>query len=300
MQLFVTGGTGAIGGHAVPALVAAGHSVRALARNDAKARVLAAQGAEPVQVSLFDRDGLTDAFAGCDGVVNLASALPSTTAFIRAKAWQGCQRIRTEGSAAVVDAALRAGVDVLIQESVAMIYADGGDRWLDESSPVEHYPISAGNHAAEASARRFTESGGRGVVLRFGLFYGPGAAHSEQLLALARWHYGFAPGRAESYVSSIYLADGAAAVVAALELPSGVYNVVDDEPVTKREHALAITDGVGKRPWVKGPGRLALLLGNRTTSLTRSLRVSNRKLRSAGWEPRFPSVREGYVAMAGG
>lgn len=54
MRLFVTGGTGAIGGYAVPALVEAGHIVSALARNPAKAEVLRGQGATPVAVSLFD------------------------------------------------------------------------------------------------------------------------------------------------------------------------------------------------------------------------------------------------------
>ena len=75
MRVFVTGGTGAIGVHTVPALVAAGHAVTALARSDAKAGVLRSQGAEPISVSLFDRRGLADAFAGHDAVVNLASAV---------------------------------------------------------------------------------------------------------------------------------------------------------------------------------------------------------------------------------
>ena len=105
MRVFVTGGTGAIGAHAVPALIAAGHSVTALARSDAKAAVPRGQGAVPVSVSLFDRRGLADAFAGHDAVVNLASALPSTTAFIRKSAWTECERVRSEGSATVVDAA---------------------------------------------------------------------------------------------------------------------------------------------------------------------------------------------------
>lgn len=56
-----------------------------------------------------------------------------------------------EGSAAVVDAALDAGVARVLQESVAMLYRDRGDRWIDEQWPVDHYPIAVGNHAAEAA-----------------------------------------------------------------------------------------------------------------------------------------------------
>ncbi len=298
MRVFVTGGTGAIGGYAVPALVAAGHEVRALARSDVAAAALRAHGATPVRVSLFDRDGLAENFDGCAAVVNLASALPGTTSFIRKSAWAECHRIRRDGSAAVVDAAIAAGVPRVLQESVAMIYADAGDRWIDEESPVDNFPIAVGNHAAEASARRFTGSGGVGVVLRFGLFYGIGAAHSEQLVALARRRIGFRAGRPGAYVSSIHLADAADAVVSALRTDSGTYNIVDDLPVTKRDHTAALAGAVGRHPVVTGPGRAALLLGERTTSLTRSLRVSNKRFRSAaGWRPHYASVWEGYAHM---
>ena len=82
MRVFVTGGTGAIGSHAVPALIAAGHEVTAMVRNDAKASVVAGQGATPLPVSLFDRDALSEAFRGHDAVVNMASALPSPQRFV--------------------------------------------------------------------------------------------------------------------------------------------------------------------------------------------------------------------------
>lgn len=296
MRVFVTGGTGAIGGYAVPALDSAGHSVSALARTQSKADNLKRQGATPVFVSLFDRSGLSAAFAGHDAVINLASALPSSATFLSRSAWRACERVRSEGSAAVVDAAQAAGVPKLIQESVVMLYADGGNNWIDEDHPVDHYPITAGNHCAEANARTFT---GTATVLRFGVFYGRGAAHSEQILKLARHHIGFAPGRPDSYISSIYLPDAAAAVTAAVSGPGGLYNIVDDHPVTKREYAQASCDAVGVRPWLSGPGRLGLLLGDRLTSLTRSLRVSNERFKAeTSWCPAFPSVRDGLPAMA--
>ena len=299
MRVFVTGGTGAIGSRAVPALINAGHTVSALARNEAKAGVLRGQGAAPMLVSLFDRDGLTAAFSGHDAVVNLASALPSPQRFVFKSAWTECQRIRTEGSAAVTDAARAAAVSRVVQESVAMIYRDGADRSIGEDWPTDRYPIAAGNHAAEVNARRFGDAGGTAVVLRFGIFYGRGAAHSQQIMAMARRHIGSRAGRGDAYVSSIHLADAANAVVAALECAGGTYNVVDDEPVTTRENALAMADAVGAEPWISGPGRLALLLGDRTTSMTRSLRVRNTRFRStANWKPQYPSVREGYLAMA--
>jgi nucleoside-diphosphate-sugar epimerase len=238
MRVFVAGGTGAIGGYAVPALIRAGHAVSALARSDAKAEVLRGQGAPPVQLSLFDRDALATVFENHDAVINLASALPPTMKFILRSAWRECDHVRIKGSAAVVDAAQAAGVPRLIQESVAMIYADGGQEWIDEDHPVEHYPIARGNHAAEA-------------------------------------------------------------VVAALTCSGGTYNIVDDQPVTKRQYARACADAVGVTLWGTVPGRIGLLLGDRLTSLTRSLRVSKARFRdAAGWQPQYPSLVEGYHAMA--
>ena len=299
MRVFVTGRTGAIGGYTVPALVAAGHDVTAMGRSDMKAQVLRSQGAAAVQVSLFDRDRLATAITGHDVVVNMASTLPSPQRFILKSAWTECQRIRTQGSATVVDAALAAGVARVVQESVAMIYHDGGNQWIDEDWNIDQYPIAAGNHAAESSARRFAESGRDAVILRFALFYGPGAAHSEQIMAMARRHIAFEASRRDTYVSSIHLVDAASAVVAALQCPSGTYTIVDDDPVTKKQNTQAIAEAVGTRQWITGPGRLALVLGDRTTSMTRSLRVSNGRFRAAAdWRSRYPSVREDYRAMA--
>jgi nucleoside-diphosphate-sugar epimerase len=299
MRVFVTGATGAIGKYAVPTLVAAGHQVTALARTDTKAEQLRQQGATPTLVSLFDRDGLTTEFKGHDAVVNLASALPPTHRALFSSAWEPCQHVRTEGSAAVVDAAIQAGVSRVIQESVVMVYADRGADWITEDSSVDHFPIARGNHAAEANAHRFGATGADAVILRFGLFYGRGAEHSEQIMAMALHHIGFQAGRPNSYVSSIHLGDAASAVAAALDTPAGTYNVVDDRPVTAHDNTVAMAEAVHTAPWTRVPGRLALLLGQRTTSLTRSLRVSNARLRnSTPWAPQHPSVREGYRAMA--
>lgn len=301
MKVFVLGGTGAIGRPAVDALVDAGHDVSALARNAERAALLEGKGARPVDVSMFDRDGLTAAFRGHDAVVNLATSQPSTFTFIFLRAWRDTGRIRTEGSANVVDAALSADVPVVVQESVVMLCRDHGDQWVDETAPVDHYPMAVGNHAAEASANRFTRAGGTGIVLRFGFFYGTGASHAEQFLSMAR--FGIVPvlGRPDGFLSSIHVDDGGRAAAAALTVPAGTYNVVDDEPLTKRAYATAIADAAGRRAWLRGPGRATRLLGHRTSSLSRSIRASNAKLRNASdWKPRYPSAREGWQAMTAG
>ena len=299
MKVFIAGGTGAIGSHAVPALIKAGHTVTALARTPEKAAILTKQGAKPVTVSIFDRAALTAAFARHDAVINLTSAIPPMTQFMRTAAWRDNDRVRTEGSAAIVDAAMAAGVTRVLQESVAMLYPDGGTAWIDEDVPTDRYPMAHANLAAEANAKRFSDTGGIGIVLRFGWFYGPGATHSEQFLAFARRRVCVMMGRPDGYVSSIHMADGGAAVAAALHASAGTFNVVDNEPLTKRNYADALATAAGKQAWLYYPGRLALLLGERSTSLTRSLRVSNERFKAAtGWSPHYPSAREGWNATA--
>jgi nucleoside-diphosphate-sugar epimerase len=252
-----------------------------------------------VSASIFDRSALATAFAAMDAVVNLTSAIPPMTRFLRASAWQDNDRVRTQGSAAVVDAATAASVGRVLQESVAMLYRDHGAGWIDEDTPTELFPRSRANLAAEANANRFTAAGGTGVVLRFGWFYGPSAIHSVQMLALARRHLRVVLGAPDGYVSSIHVADGAGAVAATLGAPAGTFNVVDDQPLTKREYAAAMAQAAGKAMWLRVPGRAGLLAGDRLTSLTRSLRVSNARFRSAtGWAPRYPSARQGWIATA--
>jgi nucleoside-diphosphate-sugar epimerase len=299
VKVFLLGGTGAIGRHALPALVAAGHEVSALVRTPEKAAVVSAQDAAPLLVSMFDAPALTEAFRGHDAVVNLATSMPTMATFLFRRAWRPTERVRIEGSAAVVDAALAAGVPRLVQESVTMLYPDRGNAWIDEDVEPDFIPNSRGNLAAEASAARFSAAGRSGVVLRLGLFYGPGARHSDQFLAMARRHVVPVIGHPRSYLSSIHMVDGGAAVAAALHVPAGTYNVVDDEPLTKRAYAEALARASGKRAWIRGPGRLALLLGDRMASLTRSMRVSNRRFRAAsGWQPRYASAREGWIATS--
>ncbi|MGX1776956.1 NAD-dependent epimerase/dehydratase family protein [Nocardia brasiliensis] len=299
MKVFVAGGTGAIGRYAVAALVDSGHEVTALARTPEKAALLAGRGASPRQVSLFDRAGLTAALDGHDAVVNLATALPGTVGYLSDKAWARNEYVRVEGSAALRDAALGAGVGRFVQESVAMLYHDHGAEWVDEQAPVERYPRALCNLAAEDNAHALTSAGHTGIVLRFGVFCGVGASHSELMLTAARRHIATVLGPPDGYLPSIHLADAAAAVVAALTAPPGSYNIVDDEPLTKRDYAAAAAAAVHTRPWLWLPGRAALLGGHRLSSMTRSLRVSNKLFRdTTGWSPRYPSARATWRAMA--
>lgn len=154
--------------------------------------------------------------------------------------------------------------------------------------------MARAHHVAETSATRFSAAGGVGVVLRFGWLYGPSARQSEAFLALARQHLCVMLGPPHTSASTIHVADACAAVAAALTIPAGTYTIVDDEPVTQHTYANARATAAGREVCLKILGRLALLFGDRTTSLMRSLRASNACFRKAsGRAPRYPMHARG-------
>ena len=297
MRVFVTGATGAIGIPAVKALVAAGHDVAATARSPEKAEQVRALGATPVEVDLFDPAGLKEAVAGHDAVANLATKIPPTAKAARPKHWAENERIRREGSKHIADAVIAQGVDRLIQESVSFAYTDSGDRFVDESEPFTPPEGLDGMAEAEANARRVTDAGRTGVVLRFGNFYGPGAGHSIDMAKAVKRHVSPLLGDQDGYWPVIHLDDAGAAVAAALEAPAGTYNVVDDEALTKAELAAAIADALGVKSPRAIPGAIIRLVEKRTNVLTRSVRATNARFKEAtGWQPRYPTAHEGWPA----
>jgi nucleoside-diphosphate-sugar epimerase len=152
---------------------------------------------------------------------------------------------------------------------------------------------------AERSVARFVDAGRTGVILRFASFYGPDSRFLIEAIRQAEQNgRAFVPGAGDAYFSSVSHDDAATAAAAALEVPSGVYNVVDDEPVTRREYFDALSKALGIPPLRLLPWWARYLLGSLGELLTRSQRISNRKLKSASpWQPKYPSVREGWPAV---
>src|SRR5690349_14191081 len=155
MRVFVAGSTGVIGRRAVAALVAAGHEVTALVRSPEKAALARSLGATPVEGSLFDRDALRAAAAGHDAVCNLATHIPPLSRAADPRAWKENTRIRSEGSNNLVDAALAVGASCYVQESIAFLYGDHRDDWVDAATtPIVASPFSDPIAACEAATER--------------------------------------------------------------------------------------------------------------------------------------------------
>jgi nucleoside-diphosphate-sugar epimerase len=200
-----------------------------------------------------------------------------------------------DASRILVDAALAERANRFIQESFAPTYQARGEEWIDESVPLAPASYNKTVIDAERSAERFTESGGTGVILRFAGLYGPDAFTLRDMLRTVRRGYSPLPGAPAAYVSAVAHDDAATAVVAALGLPAGAYNVCDDEPVRRSQFGAILAQCVGAQPPHAMPGWMTALMGSMAEILGRSQRVSNRKLRTAapGWVPEYRSVREG-------
>jgi nucleoside-diphosphate-sugar epimerase len=289
-EIVITGSTGVIGRRAVRELLAAGYRVTGVTRSARGRERLESLGAEAVEADVYDGESLSRAFSGAHAVVNLLTHIPSADRMGDPSAWEENDRLRTEASAAVARAARDAGVGRLVQESIAFVYADGGDAWLDEDAPVAGGGVTTTALTAERNARALFD--GDTVVLRFGLFMGPDSGSAQAALEAARRGASVAAGPPEAYRPTLWLDDAATAIVAALGVPAGTYNVIDMDPPTNAEidAALAAAVGVGAlSPGTPGDGPLA-----------RSQRVSNHRLREAsGWAPRLRAGTEIWGRIAG-
>ncbi len=296
MRIFLTGSTGVIGRRVIPQLVEAGHSVSAAGRPSSRLQALESAGATVVPLDLFDSAAVKRALAGQDAVINLATHVPRGMRSFLPAAWAENDRIRTAGSALLVNAALVSDVHLFIQESF-IAYPDSADQWITEDTPPDPPTYNRTVLDAEDSAARFARSGRRSLALRFAFFYGPGDAFTQTALKSVR--RGWLPifGRPEGFFSMVNHDDAASAVVAALEAPSGNYNVVDDEPMTRRALADALAEILEVKPPKLPPAWVTRRAGSVGEMVSRSLRVSNSKLREAtGWAPHYPSAREGWRA----
>jgi nucleoside-diphosphate-sugar epimerase len=292
MNIFIAGATGVLGHRAVTQLLGAGHQVTGIARSPHKQAQLRAIGAHPVEVSLFDAAAVAGAVAGHDAVCNLATAIPTGEAAASLDAWEVNDRIRRHGSRHLVDAALAAGARAYVQESITLVYADGGDDWLEEAAPVDVTEVTGSALDAEAEAARFASHGGNGVALRFGYFYGPDSAHVLATLDAARAGQPVEIGPAAAFRPTVTTDDAAAAVLAAIGAPGGTYNVADDRPLRRAEHVDALARALGDGP-LAPPA--AIELPSAFSMLLRSQRVTSRRFREVtGWKPRLPSAWEGW------
>jgi len=278
-----------MGRSSIVALHLAGHEVVGLARTPQSAEQIAATGATPHLGDVLDLEALTAGMQGCDAVANLATRVPVGTAALRPGSLKAIDRIRLHGSRIVTDAAQRAGVGRIIQQSLSFMYADQDDDWIDEHSPIDVTHATEPVVVAEDNVKAIEASGGTAVSLRFGLITGDDR-NTSWLFRRAAAGRPIGLGAERSWMHVIHPDDIGSAVVHALTVPGGVYNV-GAEPVQRREYVDMIAMAAGRESGRFLPGWVLRLGGEKLEILTRSQRVSSQLFSDrTGWHPDHPKL----------
>jgi nucleoside-diphosphate-sugar epimerase len=290
--------------------VARGHEVTATTTGPAKLELLAQLGAEGVVMDGLDEVSVVEAVAKArpDAIVHEMTGLSGTHAgrpdMKRFDQWfTTTNRLRTEGTDHLLAAAEATGVSHFVAQSYAGWNGIRKGGWVKtEEDPLD--PETGTGFSEGAEAIRHVEDvvvKAGGAILRHGTLYGPGVME-YQVELLHKRQFPLVGG-GTGYSSWVHVDDAASAAVLAVEKKAkGVFNIVDDEPAPASEwlHYLAASAGA-KRP-MRIPKWLARLLAGDVvvTMMTEGRGFSNAKAkRELGWELRYPSWRQGFVASYG-
>ena len=235
MKIFVAGASGAIGKPLISRLVAEGHEVTGLTQSATGAARLRGQGAEAIIANALEEEALDGVIRTSrpEIVIDQLTSLPDNPADMP-KAAAGDARLRLEGGGNLLRAAQNCGARRYIQQSSAFfLTADHG--LADEQSPlaVNATPgIAASATTYTKLERRLTSNAIEAVILRYGFFYGPDTWYAPDggYAGIVRQHQYPVIGQGTAVWSWIHIDDAVDATVAALSLPPGVYNIVDDNP----------------------------------------------------------------------
>ena len=301
MRVFLAGATGVIGTPLVPQLLEAGHEVTAMTRSVLRATQLEAVGADPVVCDVFDADGVRAAMADTspDAVIHQLTSLPPRIDWGNPNVFDENNRVRIEGTRVLVDAALAAGARRVVAESIAFVYAPTGDRVKEEDAPLftGAPPPLGGAVAAVAELEQLVTgtAGIAGVVLRYGLLYGPGTSHDRRGSTAADIVAARVPlvEGATGMYSWLHVEDAASAAVAALERGApGIYNVVDDEPAPQPEWLPVLAHALRADP----PAAAEAPPAPENPVMWQRGASNAKAKRELGWRPRYASWREGFAA----
>jgi nucleoside-diphosphate-sugar epimerase len=301
MRVLVIGASGAIGTRLVPRLIDRGHDVVGTTTRPGNADRLRALGAEPIVLDLLDPRAVRNTVleTAPDAIVNQATALADVQFSKNLdRSFELTNRLRIEGTEALLAAAREAGVSRVVAQSFASLrYAREGGWVKTEDDPLDTVPIE-GMHETSAAMTYVDEAvmAAGGIALRYGNFYGAGHDGSVEPVRKRQFPIVGDGGGVSSFV---HLEDAAAATVLALEHDGpAIYNIVDDEPAPVREWLPVLAEALGAKPPRHFPVWLARMFAGEPGVVmgTEARGASNEKAkRELGWTLRYPSWRQGFA-----
>ncbi len=310
MRVFLAGATGVIGRRLIPKLIAAGHEVTGMTRSPGKVHMLRAGGAEPVVADAFDATAVREAVTAArpDAVIHELTALPrriNPRTIVRD--FVANDRLRSEGTRILVEAAREAGATRILAQSIAFAYAPGPAGTLhEEADPLYVDAPEPFRRSARALAElEQTVAQGGGTTLRYGNFYGPGSSIARDGAMgedIARRRLPIV-GDGGGVWSFIHIDDAAEATVTALTNGSShAYNIVDDDPAPVAQWLPALADALEAPKPRRVPAWLARpVAGSYGVSVMTSAQGASNALakHELGWQPAHPSWREGFRTALG-
>jgi nucleoside-diphosphate-sugar epimerase len=305
MRVLVVGASGAIGRHLVPQLIEHGHEVIGTFRSAGSAERIQALGAKPVALDALDPRAVRAVVleSAPEAIIHQATALAHMR-FSRSldRTFAATNRLRSDGTDALLAAAREAGVQRFVAQSFAPYrYERTGSMVKTEDDPLDPAPpVSA--RATNAAMRHLDDAvtTAGGIALRYGGFYG---ASDDGLVGLVRRRFYPVVGDGAGVFSFIHLDDAAAATVLALQHAGpGLFNIVDDEPAPMRDWLPELARIVAAKPPRHLPEWIAKLVAGEgmVVMATQSRGASNARAKAElGWTLGYPSWRQGFRAAYG-
>ncbi len=294
MKVFVAGGSGTIGVALVRALAAAGHGVTAMTRSAEKQEILKAMGATPVIADALNLDSVRRAVvpAQPEVVIHQLTALPKA-GVKRASDLFATNRLRTEGTRHLLAAATSAGARRIIVGSFALFPA------ATETSKETEAAAAAIASMEEQILAASRVGAIEGIVLRYGLFYGPDNPATRYMVSLAQRRFLPVVRGDNSLLPVIHDEDAVSATIAALDHgPAGaVYDIVDERPVSMTDLVVSLARYAGAPKPFTVPSWLPRLFAPYLAQVTSMhVNLSNAAARrDLGWRPKYPTIDDGLA-----
>jgi nucleoside-diphosphate-sugar epimerase len=297
MKIFVIGGTGLVGSFLLPKLILDNHTVFALTRDEGKIERINRLGATGIQGDILSPESFFNKLPEKPDII-VQLAMPAL------KPGKRVSKKRKEELRAETTAFFRNAMELAEKFDIPVIlpggtsYKTNGDELADETWPIRRAGITEiGRDTDELVTEAIRTGNPKIIQMLYGKIYGNGSLFRMMFEMMLKGRMKVI-GSGKNCIPNIHACDAANAIVKAVEkLPLGEkFIIADDAPVTQEDFTFYMAELMGLQKPGKIPGFVVrLVIGKDLYEvISMDCRVSNAKAkRVLGWQPEFPSYREG-------